>query len=205
MNKTMLGGLLLAVSTAAAATTFDDAVKACEGQYQKIENVSNDGAATFQEDDRINVKLFRLGREVICSVGKTSGEIEQVKVGTTLLGKEELRQAAAKNKAAREERDRIANGDHAEFVQRAKRSVSDQFKDPDSAKFRDLYLANKGLPTLCGEVNAKNSYGAYVGYRGFFYNSVSSYIDDGKELGSGFLYRKLQPSSCKDKFTDIEP
>lgn len=47
------------------------------------------------------------------------------------------------------------------------------FKDPDSAKFRNLKgFAIDGVDpakaiTLCGEVNAKNSYGAYVGFEAF--------------------------------------
>ena len=39
------------------------------------------------------------------------------------------------------------------------------FLDPSSAQWRDLYL--RGI-VLCGEVNAKNAYGAYVGFRRFF-------------------------------------
>ena len=43
-------------------------------------------------------------------------------------------------------------------------------KDADSAKFRDIeYKAseNAGSWTMCGEVSAKNSYGAYNGYEAF--------------------------------------
>ena len=55
------------------------------------------------------------------------------------------------------------------------RSVTADFKDPDSAKFRNVRgYAIAGapanlpkVPVLCGEVNAKNSYGAYIGYEPF--------------------------------------
>lgn len=36
-------------------------------------------------------------------------------------------------------------------------------KDPDSAQFRDERLTPAGV--LCGEVNAKNSMGGYIGFR----------------------------------------
>lgn len=45
-------------------------------------------------------------------------------------------------------------------------------KDPDSAKFRNVKVK---WDTVCGEVNAKNSFGGYVGYRRF-------YAIDGKDL-----------------------
>lgn len=57
-----------------------------------------------------------------------------------------------------------------------KARVAGQLKDPDSAKFRDLERIGKAV---CGEVNAKNSYGGYIGYQRF-------YADDDEVLfGSG--------------------
>ncbi|WP_255519665.1 cytochrome c5 family protein [Cupriavidus sp. IK-TO18] len=62
------------------------------------------------------------------------------------------------------------------------------FKDPDSAKFRQLatyrrYIILKNGEqstigyTLCGEVNAKNAMGGYVGYRRFWaYTSASGVL-----------------------------
>jgi len=66
------------------------------------------------------------------------------------------------------------------------------FKDPDSAKFRHLanyrsyIILNNGEQstigyTLCGEVNAKNSMGGYVGYRKFWaYTSASGALSQSK-------------------------
>lgn len=50
--------------------------------------------------------------------------------------------------------------------------VANGLKDPESAKFRSVKVK---WDTVCGEVNAKNSYGGYVGYRRF-------YSIDGKDL-----------------------
>ena len=41
-------------------------------------------------------------------------------------------------------------------------------KDPDSAKFKNIRMMDyDGGKVLCGEINAKNSYGGYVGYKRF--------------------------------------
>lgn len=47
--------------------------------------------------------------------------------------------------------------------------VRDSLKDPDSAKFRRLqaYRASNGTVRVCGELNAKNSYGGYNGFTRF--------------------------------------
>ena len=51
----------------------------------------------------------------------------------------------------------------------SKEKIKKQLKDPDSANFRNVrYVSFKSEGRLiCGEYNAKNSYGAYVGYRLF--------------------------------------
>ncbi len=46
-----------------------------------------------------------------------------------------------------------------------KKAFADRLKDPYSTKFKDVRIASDG--TMCGEVNAKNSYGAYIGYTTF--------------------------------------
>lgn len=46
----------------------------------------------------------------------------------------------------------------------AKKAVLAKLKDPDSAQFRNIRAADGWV---CGEVNAKNSYGGYTGYSGF--------------------------------------
>lgn len=50
----------------------------------------------------------------------------------------------------------------------ALRAAFKDLKDPASAQFRDIkYKADKGAWTMCGEVNAKNSYGAFTGFQKF--------------------------------------
>ena len=60
-------------------------------------------------------------------------------------------------------------------IQAAKIAVAKTLKDPPTAVFSDLKRATRpnvrGEPTdtVCGLVNAKNSYGGYTGPRGFVY------------------------------------
>lgn len=48
----------------------------------------------------------------------------------------------------------------------AEASVSSALKDPQSAQFTDVHIFDG--PMICGMVNAKNSFGGYVGPRRFF-------------------------------------
>ena len=56
---------------------------------------------------------------------------------------------------------------------RAQQSVIRSLKDPESARFRAMrevkYLDGFGTK-VCGEVNAKNSFGGYVGFRRFMFD-----------------------------------
>jgi hypothetical protein len=49
----------------------------------------------------------------------------------------------------------------------AKGLIADTFKDPDGVKFRNLKLTDSG-EFVCGEVNGKNSYGGYTGFKAFY-------------------------------------
>lgn len=53
-------------------------------------------------------------------------------------------------------------------IQLAKERVASGLKDPESAQFRSVRVSNfRGDKVICGEVNAKNSYGGYVGFKRF--------------------------------------
>lgn len=55
-----------------------------------------------------------------------------------------------------------------ELLNKAQAAITYGFKDPDSAKFRNVrYVKYEERIVICGEVNAKNSYGGYVGYENF--------------------------------------
>jgi len=62
-----------------------------------------------------------------------------------------------------------------------KEAVGEYLKDPFSAQYRNLNRLPSG--TICGEVNAKNSYGAYTGWSTF---RVSKPIEISGKLMGGF-------------------
>ncbi len=60
----------------------------------------------------------------------------------------------------------------------AKKAVSREMRDPSSVQFRDVKSVKQadGSTAVCGEYNAKNAYGAYVGFEGFSYHSGRVYL-----------------------------
>lgn len=60
-----------------------------------------------------------------------------------------------------------------------KQAIADGMKDPDSAKFRNVRIKPyHGGQIACGEVNSKNSYGAYVGYQRFAASHEDFVLED---------------------------
>lgn len=70
-------------------------------------------------------------------------------------------------------------------------SVTENLKDPFSVKFRNLKISSAGIH--CGEINAKNSYGAYSGFEGFFATG------DIATIANTQLTKKLYEVWCEDK------
>ncbi|HDS0926287.1 TPA: hypothetical protein QDZ23_000902 [Pseudomonas putida] len=58
----------------------------------------------------------------------------------------------------------------------AKDKASYDLLDPQSAQFRNLYAVSSGNghDYVCGEINAKNSYGAYTGFKRFYVDSIGN-------------------------------
>lgn len=54
------------------------------------------------------------------------------------------------------------------WIVRSQDGIRKKLKDPSSAKFQNsLFVEFEGIPMVCGEVNAKNSFGAYEGFQRF--------------------------------------
>ncbi len=72
-----------------------------------------------------------------------------------------------------------------ELLPVAQQAVAAELKDPDSAKFRRLTsYPDRGL--VCGQVNGKNSYGAYGGFTDFYYdNGIVIIADEDSPLRPG--------------------
>jgi hypothetical protein len=67
----------------------------------------------------------------------------------------------------------------------AQEAMDTVLSDPGSARFRNLFMLNQA--TVCGEVNARNSMGGYVGFRWFRANKLGEkwivMIDNDKAPG----------------------
>lgn len=91
--------------------------------------------------------------------------------------------------------------DYSGFVASAKRALTKDFKDPDGAKYRDLAvyreLGGKDL-YLCGEVNAKNSYGAFTGYTPFFSSRDHVRLKEGSDDS---LFDALKKGACGNRLS----
>ncbi len=58
--------------------------------------------------------------------------------------------------------------DEVGFISANEERVKATLKDPGSAMFRNVRIGRGlGAPAVCGEVNAKNSFGGYLGYNRF--------------------------------------
>ena len=68
---------------------------------------------------------------------------------------------------------------------KAEESVKARLKDAGSAQFRSVAIRQyKGAPLVCGEVNAKNSFGGYGGYQKFiFAGSMGTFLDEHMQPG----------------------
>lgn len=51
----------------------------------------------------------------------------------------------------------------------AKEAVSRGLLDPGATQFRNLEVCSEDRNVISGEFNAKNAYGAYVGFKSFYY------------------------------------
>lgn len=84
-------------------------------------------------------------------------------------------------------------------VDRFKAVLTERFKDPSSAQFKNVVAYGVAKPLrisfMCGQVNAKNSYGAYIGYKRFFMIGTSaSEIEDAK---NSYVIDQMWPTTCK--------
>lgn len=90
------------------------------------------------------------------------------------------------------------------LINEATEAVRGKLKDPDSAKFSGIYATSKpemvGDPIVCGLVNAKNSYGGYVGNVMFAYGGEKAvFIQEASVRGRVPLGNSLIRDLCTIK------
>lgn len=60
----------------------------------------------------------------------------------------------------------------ASYIALNQERIKVRLKDPESAQFRNVFVSNTSYisddtPVICGEINAKNSFGGYTGFERF--------------------------------------
>lgn len=88
------------------------------------------------------------------------------------------------------ESDRQKRYNNMNVISASNSGVKSVLKDPESANFKNQSVGRDGY--VCGQVNAKNSFGAYSGFKKYLSKNGMTVIDDG---GSEFL--KLWGEICR--------
>ena len=98
-----------------------------------------------------------------------------------------------------------------EFAKTSRGAVVSRLKDPGSAQFRGMFLSHgrEITPTsvvhpitLCGEINAKNAYGGYVGFRRFVARPNYALIQQDDD---GSIYAELTwDRQCSKPLRDVK-
>ena len=67
-----------------------------------------------------------------------------------------------------------------ETIYNSKKAIKALLKDQNSAQFKNVFYneTKKGGPVACGQVNSKNSLGAYTGYQRFISNGKTTLLEE---------------------------
>ncbi|WP_086639750.1 hypothetical protein [Acetobacter okinawensis] len=94
-----------------------------------------------------------------------------------------------------------ANAASKSSIRLAEDAVKDMAKDPDSTKFKEIKLSKKcdDSQYVTGFVNAKNSYGAYNGYKIFVVKIINNRakVLQAYGLSLGTEYETEQAAKCE--------
>lgn len=69
------------------------------------------------------------------------------------------------------------------------KAVRYHLRDPDSAKFRDVHSCGPSDSVVRGQVNGKNAFGAYDGFRDFYYADGAVEFPDDPNSAVGLVER----------------
>ncbi|WP_156397415.1 MULTISPECIES: hypothetical protein [unclassified Sphingomonas] len=79
------------------------------------------------------------------------------------------------------------------IIAEAKAALAETLLDPSSAQYRNVGVHRSQIgPLVCGEYNAKNRFGGYVGFQTFVYGDGSLLDEEAADYGEISLncYRK---------------
>ncbi|WP_347269986.1 hypothetical protein [Rhizorhabdus histidinilytica] len=87
----------------------------------------------------------------------------------------------------------------AKLMAAGRAATADLLRDPASAQFRKLRVVagDDDQKVVCGEVNGKNGYGGYVGFRSFAYSKKAGIAGD--TLHEILVYLSAGGSACQTR------
>lgn len=138
-------------------------------------------------------------KPLYCNVSRATRKVVALTMNNKVIDGELLADIEGSATQKRE----MSEGNFKGFVDYAKAGLVQSFKDPASSQYRGLYVSGKVLPVLCGEVNSKNSYGAYVGFRRFFATGKRG-LNEVEDTKNPYIINRMWPRMCEEKQADVE-
>jgi len=192
--------------------SLEVAAASCEaflaGLAKRRSEATEDGAQSNAEVISVTWPSVDSKPPTSCVVDRQTRKIVSVTMNGKTIKGSLIYQIMADREESEKQNKEFAAGNYNNFVRRAKAALTENFKDPRSAQFRSLFISGDKLPALCGEVNAKNSYGAYVGFRKFYATGKSSLnaVEPGADGAGGdrYVFDSMWPSMCGERKADIE-
>ncbi|MYM92822.1 hypothetical protein [Duganella vulcania] len=137
-----------------------------------------------------------------CGVDRQTRKIVSIGKGDKAMTGARLTSFISDHEKFTQLRKEMAAGNYNNFVAQAKQALTRNFKDPSSAQYRNMFVSGTDLPVLCGEVNGKNSYGAYIGFQRF-YSTGDTLLTAVENPQENYVFERMYPSMCGKKTVDI--
>lgn len=120
---------------------------------------------------RLSLAVFAAVITTACAVPQPTGNPRQNTLRGLALSELELMVKATELE--------LKSKPESKVIEEAQEAVRYGLKDPASAQFREVRLVSyRGDGrVVCGQVNAKNSYGGYVGFKRFIASSKTATIE----------------------------
>lgn len=119
--------------------------------------------------DKVGAVTASIGVIVICVVS-----LFWVNSKAPIFGERYENKLAIEKYKDAERREKIEEMNQVSF---GEKRLKNSLKDPSSAEIRNSRLGKSGV--ICGEVNAKNSFGAFTGYKKFIQIGTTTLMEDG--------------------------
>lgn len=137
-------------------------------------------------------------RPVYCNVGRAEHQITSI----TSNGKVASGALLDGMHARAAQREEIQAGNYARFIAGANKALTARMQDPGAVQFRHLFVSDGPMPMLCGEIDARNAFGAYEGFQRFYASGDPEFhaIESRK---TARVFEATWASVCARKLADV--